>query len=864
MQTIDLTGAWQWSHRGISAGARSSVPEADVTAPKLPASFPALVPGQVQLDLLRAGLIADPYAGTNELAQRWIGLSDWAIRREFTVPLTLLGQPAVELVCEGLDTVATVTVNGKTVGAADNMFRCWRFDLKSLLKPGVNTLEILFRSPVAAAARRAAQSPYPIPHQVFMHGEPNANFLRKSGTHFGWDWGPCLLPCGIWRPIRIEAYSVARLAAVTSWQVHHEKGAVDLHVHAFIHAAKAGEAYLTFGCCDAGEAQKVELHAGENRIGAVLRIARPALWWPAGYGAQNLCDLTVSLESGDSVQEKIQKIGFRRLELVREPDAAPTAGSKAPGADGKAPSADNQPPGESFFFRVNGVPIYIKGANWIPADVFDARVDRARLRNLLESARDAHLNLVRAWGGGIYEQDAFFDLCDELGLLVWQDFMFACMMYPADAEFLAGVRNEARQQIRRLMHHPSLATWCGNNENEDAIKWFPESTANRDRYVVDYNRLTIDTLHAAVQQEDPTRPFWPSSPSNGVHAWGNAQDPTRGDVHYWDVWHRGKPFSEYLTVNPRFSSEFGFQSFPSLETLAPVLPESERNPTAPGMEFRQRSPRVGNKAIIEHIAQQFRLPEGFANFIYVSQVLQALSIKTACEHWRRIKPYCMGAVYWQLNDIWQGPSWSSLEYDGRWKMLQYFAAKFFAPFLVSAFEKDGKLELWATSDRPQKLSGHVAAELWSWDGKRLAEKRIAFSLKPLDSKRLHALPIDSWLVSAKTKREAAFVTLTAEAGGERSENLHFLSPFKRVTLAQPTISVQVKAINLREFDLTLQSDAVAPFVFLSAPKTRGRFSQNGLLLLPRQKTTLRYFAWEDADPKRFEKDLTVKSLRDSY
>jgi len=820
MRTIDLGGEWTVTRVGH-----------DLTVP-------ALVPGQVQMDLLRAGVIEDPHYRDRETEYVWIGHGTWEYKRTFVVDAEALAEPVVRLVCEGLDTVAAVSINGAEVATTDNMFRRYVFDVESALREGENEIAVRFTPPMDYATEKQKAHPYPVPYSNM--GQPdNHNFVRKAGTHFGWDWGPYLYAVGIWRPIRIEAFGGAKVAYVKTRQDHENGGDVALTVTAYVDAAAPGSATVGVSVCGATAEKTTDLAAGDNRVELSLVVSKPALWWPRGYGEAKLHDLVVEVASGDETDRMTKRVGFRSVELVREKDEV----------------------GESFLFRVNGVPVYAKGANWIPADSFDELVTREMLGNLLTSARDANMNMIRVWGGGIYESEDFYDLCDELGLMVWQDFMFACALYPADEAFLANVEAEARHQIRRIASHACIVLWCGNNENEQALKWYKEAREEPERYKGDYSKLYVDTLARVVGEEDPTRTYWPSSPSNGVNEWGNAQDQTRGDVHYWAVWHGGKPFSDYLTVCPRFSSEFGFQSFPSLESLAPVLGEEDYNVTSRIMEYRQRSGR-GNLNMIQHASRWFRMPDGFANFVYVSQVLQALSLKTGIEHWRRLKPQCMGAIYWQINDIWQGPSWSSLEYDGRWKMLHYYARHFFAPVLVSAYEDGEALQVWVTSDERERVSGRLEVALWSWTGERLSVETQSFEIDALGSAAVWTKGLEELLEGAGEPREC-FVTMAADLGGREIQNVHFLSPLKHAELPRATVTLEVAERGAREFAVTVTTDAAAPFVFLST-RSAGRFSDNGMVMLPGEKLGLTFHAWEDVTADELRESLSVKTLRDSY
>jgi len=823
MMRVDLCGEWTLKQAGEDL------------------SIPAQVPGVVQLDLLREGTIKDPYFRTNELESRWTSLCDWEYSRTFAVSKKMLDAENVALVCKGIDTIARVFINDIEVGITRNMFREYVFDVTSTLREGENRIAVFLTSPVDYAKQQSEKAPYPIPCGRAVHDEPHRNFIRKCGAHFGWDWGPCLLPSGIWRPMHLLAYSGARLANVVTQQHHLENGDVDLSVKVLLDAKADVAVKVSLEIAGIQHEEIVQARCGENRIPFRLRIPSPERWYPAGFGAQPLYDLDVSIQNPSvDIMQMRKRIGFRTVELVREDDAH----------------------GQGFFFRVNGEPVFAKGANWIPADALDSRITRKILKNLLTSARDANMNMIRVWGGGIYEHDDFYDLCDELGIMVWQDFMFACALYPATRGFLAEVTEEVRCQVRRLMSHACIVLWCGNNENEQALEWYEESRENRDRYVVDYSRLYIDTIGGVLAKEDPSRTYWPCSPSNGIQEWGDPQDTTRGDVHYWGVWHGGKPFSDYLSICPRFSSEFGFQSFPSIETLSPVIAEEDHSVTSPVMEFRQRSPKQGNKAILTHMARQFRMPEGFENFLYLSQVLQALSIKTACEHWRRLRPLCMGTLYWQLNDIWQGPSWSSLEYGGRWKLLHYLARRFYHPVLISACEKDEHLQVHLTNDRKTPLEGQLHLALWSWQGEVVQAWEQNISIGAFENCMVWEQKIQDIL--GESQRNTRLLSMRAKVEGEDINNVHFFSPLKEVDLEEPAISMEILSVEKREARLSVTAKQIAAFATLSSGKIFGRFSDNGFLLFPNRTQEIDFYAWEDLDANAFKNALTIRSIRDTY
>ncbi|MFH1377318.1 MAG: glycoside hydrolase family 2 protein [Planctomycetota bacterium] len=842
MNVIDLCGDWNVTQRNGDH------------------SINGTVPGVVQLDLLARGIIKDPHIGYGDLETRWIAESEWDYKKTINVPADVLKRNAVELIFDGLDTVAEIFVNGQLLGATDNMFRQYRFDAKNLLKPGANEILVRFASSIKASQDLAAVRPYPLP--IITHPQiiPHINLLRKCPAHFGWDWGPALAAVGMWKPARIAAYDAFTLDDATFVQVHdvapssETRGIYDIRKEwtephdvvvmatVFVTAVKPCAGTLTATLAGETVRMDVNLKPGENAIPVQVDVTKPDLWYPLGYGERPLYSLGISLTIEGETQTLEKSVGFREVEIVTENDGA----------------------GETFFFRVNGIPVYIKGSNWIPDDSFDNRIDKVRLERQLQSAADANMNCIRVWGGGVYESDAFYAICDRLGILVWQEFMFSCALYPGEKPFLDNVEIEARQQVRRLMSHPSIALWCGNNELDQIFIWNNRNTGDGQRYLIDYYKLFYQTIGRVLNEEDAGRSYWPSSASNGFDKWGWPQDPTVGDVHYWDVWHGGKPLEEYRNVRARFVSEFGFQSFPSIETLRPCLPETDFNVTAPNMEHRQRSNHAGNNSIIQHAARQFRMPVSFEGYIYQSQVLQALSIRTAVEAWRRYKPYCMGAIYWQINDIWQGPSWSSLEYLGRWKLLHYAAKRFFEPLLLSALEKDGRLEWHLTSDIVRPLTGTLTMDLWTWTGKKIKTLTSAASVDTLGSVEIRRDTIADLLGDYKPSEVLAFGRFVSNDGAVSAESEFFFSALKNAELPTAAITVKASQRDSKTIQLSVTSDQFAPWTMLSSPLA-GRFSDNGLLLFPGDVRTLDFYAWEPlGDAAAFAKSLTITTMRGSY
>ena len=821
MKTIDLAGDWRLVR--VATGR----------------SHPALVPGDTHTALLAAGEIPDPYVGTNELAVQWVGREDWEYRREFVVSRDFLAQDMIFLSCDCLDTIAEISINGRAVGRADNTFVRWRFDVKRHLRAGKNAIRILFRSAVKSAAAEAKKLPYSIPHSLYPVQSPHRNLVRKVQCHSGWDWGPCLMVAGIQGDISVWATSAVRIDYMYTEQ-RYTKSECRVRVFAECTAARAG-AYTIAATLGGETARKtVALAKGFNRAQLDLVVQKPRLWWPNGYGEQPLYDLAVEI-GGHRVSKRI---GLRTIELVNRKDRA----------------------GLSMSFRVNGVSIFCKGANWIPCDALPQRQNRARLEGLLSSAIAAHMNMLRVWGGGRYESEDFYDLCDEKGILIWQDMMFSCALYPATPGFLASVEREVRHQAKRLRDHPCLALWCGNNEDLGALTWFPESRANRDRYVVDYDRLNEGIIGRTLDECDPTRPFWPSSPSGGRGDYSdNWHDDSRGDMHYWSVWHEGKPFSAYREVSPRFCSEFGYQSFPSMEAIRAYAGEGSLNATAPVMEHHQRHPR-GNSIITEMFTRYFRVPEGFESFVYLSQVQQALAIRTAVEWWRHLRPTCMGTLYWQLDDTWPVCSWSSIEYSGKWKLLHYAAKRFYAPVLLAGFVVGDSVEIWAVNDRRDPVAGRVSAVVMDFAGRTIRKESVAMRA-PAGSARILLKRLLSSLTPAP---ERSFLMLTLEAEGQAVTSELFFTEYKRCEIAKAAVRAEVTACTGgRGIMVALTTDAPVFFVSLDAAGIPGEFEDNGFTLVPGAPRVVGFAPRGVGDKGRpslaeFRRALSVRHLRDTY
>ena len=743
------------------------------------------VPGDVLSALHAAGLVPDPYAGRNEYDLRWVADTDWILTR--TIDLTADHGHRL-LVAEALDCIADITVNDRPVLTSDTAFREQVAEVADALRPGPNRIAIRFASAPREADRRQADQPFRVPYHAGNCPIPNGNMLRKPQCDFGWDWNAALAPVGVTGRLALIGPD-GEITAVRIRQIHGPR-----HVRVMVDASLRGAA-------DPAAPWTVTL-AGRRVSGtgtaiqAAIEIDDPALWWPNGMGAQPLHDL--SIEAGGARWR--QAIALRDIRLVSEPDAV----------------------GRSFQVVVNGRPVFCRGANWIPADALPGRITAEKTRDLIASAAAANMTMLRVWGGGRYEPDDFYAACDEHGLLVWHDFMFSCHLYPATDDFLAEVEREVAYQAVRLGHR--VALWCGDNELLGALGWFEESRTNRDRYLVAYDRLNR-TVETALKRALPDAVWWPSSPSPGPLSFGDAwHDDSAGDMHFWSVWHEGRDFEHYRDVRPRFCSEFGFQSYTSMDVIRTFAGPEDLNIASPVMESHQKN-AGGNARIAETMFRYFRFPKDFESFVWLSQVQQGLAIRTAVDYWRSLKPHCMGALYWQLNDTWPVASWSSLDYGGGWKLLHHMARRFFQPVAVTIHpEADGTIAVHAVNDGAEPVEVAIA----------LFAVRLSGETRPLADLRLAVGTEAAVLAHRLARTELAPDELLGHrfeaSNGMTGTDITPLVRHKALDLPDPGLSLETRvdggAIRAR-----IAARAVAYFVTLEADRP-GRFSDNAIALLP--------------------------------
>jgi beta-mannosidase len=804
--------------------------------------LPATVPGGVHTDLLANGRIPDPFTTDNEKSVQWVAESDWVYRYNFSCSGDLLTEHKIFLVCDGLDTLARVALNDHELGHTDNMFRRYEWEIKSYLKTtDENVLTVSFTSPIKFAAEKQAMRALPgVPQAI-----PGGPHLRKAPCQFGWDWGPQLPPIGIWKEIRLEGRSEARLADI---QLHQQHTDGKVSVEALVSVQHWGKLPLKVKIrIEAPEGESFEI---ESAVGASeevrldIPILQPMLWWPNGYGEQPLYQVEVSLFHKDASMERQldqsnYQIGLRTLELRQQEDIW----------------------GQSFAFMVNGVQILAKGSNWIPADSFPTRITGESLELLIRAAAETHQNMLRVWGGGIYEDELFYDLCDRYGILVWQEFIFSCSIYPLDdPEFLENVHQEVIENVRRLRHRASLALWCGNNEMEWGwVDWNWNRPELQDMKAA-YDQFFHHTLKEWCLAEDPNHAYWPSSPSSDT-PFINPNGQRQGDAHYWDVWHGGKPFTAYRDQYPRFMSEFGFQSLPPLETIRTYAEEKDWNMTSYIMEQHQKNAN-GNSMMIRQMLDQFQLPKDFESLVYLSMVLQAEGIRYGVEHWRRHPDRVAGILYWQLNDCWPVASWSSLDYYGRWKALHYAARRFYAPVLLSIEDNPPEMTVYVSNEQLSAWEGTVNWSLETFDGESLASGSSAVNASPQSASQVCKLDFSA-SINDDNQRKVIFVAELMQGDHLVARQAASFAPIKHLELQRPTIYVRRKSHG-GKLTIDLESKSLALMVELSLEGRDVVFSDNYFTIPAGRKVQITCPFPSDWNEKQVMDALHVRSVYDSY
>lgn len=819
-QTINLGGEWT------------------LTCTEKSINTKMMVPGDVHTALLRAGIIEDTYYAQNELKALWVGRQDWSVSRSFTLSADDLRHNALYLQASDVDTFCDILVNGTLVGSTTNRFRLWEWDVLPLLHEGENTIEGRFRSSEIESEKRAAALEYPIPLIEGIGKVPHINLIRKPTCHGGWDWGLTQMVTGFCGPVSLVAADAAKVDYVYCDQDHSKKGRVGVKVTVEATSPKGGASTMRIAFDGRTITRKVTLKPGKNIFTADFVVKNPKLWWPSGMGSQPLYPLSVTVDK--STLEK--KIGLRTIEMISREDTV----------YGKE--------GRCMMFSVNGRPVYAKGSNWIPCSAYDAMQTPDRYLDILSSCRDANMNMVRVWGGGQFEKDCFYEICDSLGLMLWHDFMFSCSTYPASEEFLGEVEAELNHQIRRLRDHASIAMWCGDNECIGAFGEFDVTKGNRDFYVEKYKHL-VQLRAKVVEKADPKRVYWPSSPCAGPgdYSTDNWKEDTKGDMHLWSVSKGAKPLREYYNVRPRFVSEFGHSSFSSEETAASYCSEGQLKPWSADFKHHQKEQIVdGNAIVMDRIALHFNLPRHPVDYFYLSQAEQAMGLKTAAEYWRTLEPNCMGTIIWQLNDMWPGSSWSSIEYGGKWKLSHYALKRFYAPVAIVAVPNPDKrelLDIWAINDTPVQGDYLIELATVGFDGSVRDCKTETLTLQSGTSVCVRSIPVSFSGCPVEFLR----LRMKDASGNVVAYNEWFFDELKNC----PLEPAAVKAVPSQEsgvWTVTLSCDKPAFYVWVNASGIPGEFSDNAFTLYPGESRVITFQPKSDTDFTDFVKSLSVKDI----
>lgn len=811
--------------------------------------LPATVPGTVHQDLLRHRLLPNPFFGLNEEKIQWVENEDWEYKTTFTVTEEQLARDAALMTFEGLDTYASVYLNGSLLLKADNMFVGYSVPVKEVLRKGENRLHVFFRSPIKETLPQRASNGFDYPADNDHSDKRLSIFTRKAPYSYGWDWGIRMVTSGIWRPVTLRFYDRASISDyhVKQLSLTGQLAEVSNELEINSVSPEKTEAEVVVSCSlKNGEPltvrRKVALNPGINRVKVPVEIKNPVRWMPNGWGEAVLYDFTAQVVcQGKTVASEHRRIGLRTVRLVQEEDGQ----------------------GMSYYFEVNGIPLFAKGANFIPADNMLPSMTDERYAALFQDIKAANMNVIRVWGGGTYEDNRFYDLADENGILVWQDFMFACTIYPADPMFLKRVAEEADYNIKRLRNHACLALWCGNNEILEGLKywgWKSRFTPEvYEEFYRNYDKLFRELLPAKVKEWDEGRSYVHSSPY--FANWGRPDSWKIGDSHNWGIWYGKKTFESSDTEIGRFISEFGFESFPEMKTIATFASPEDYEIESKVMTAHQKSSQ-GNDLIRTYMERDFIVPEKFEDFVYVGLVLQGQGMRHGFEAHRRNRPYCMGTLYWQLNDSWPVVSWSSIDYYGNWKALHYQARRAFAPLIVNAIQEDGNLNVYLISDKLEDTGGlTLDMKLTDFSGKRLARKSVKVEAPANSSVKVFGEAVDAWV--DETKRNTCFLLLALRDrnGREVARDVHYFVPTKELDLPQTAVRCKLKVAD-GSCEVTLSSPKLAKDVFVQIPYQGARFTDNFFDLLPGE--TRKIVITSPEIKKNGKPEITLKHIRETY
>lgn len=830
-QTINLNSDWQFSEAGKNEWKE------------------ALIPGSVQRDLIRLGELPDPYFGTNENKVQGPEDKNWDYRKSFTVTDENLASDDALLSFEGLDTYADVFLNGARILQTENMFVGYKVSIKNILHKGENELFIRFYSPINYTEPQRLSAGFEYPADNDHRKERASVYSRKAPYHFGWDWGMRLVQMGIWRPVNLTFYNKARIDDyfVQQISVTEQTAKINNQIEVFSVSNEAVNAEISvkYGLRNENKQavlKNITLLKGENTIKIPLEINKPKRWMPAGWGEQYLYDFTTQVTVGGKlIAEKSHKIGLRTIEMVRE----------------------NDEKGRSFYFRVNDIPCFAKGANYIPGEIMNTKQDKAYYDRLFDNVTEANMNMLRVWGGGTYEDDYFYQLADEKGILIWQEFMFACTVYPSDDAFLKNISKEAEYNIKRLRNYACISLWSGNNEVWEALnhwgwdkKYTPEQMNN---FRTGYDKIFKQVLPSKIKELDPDKYYMHSSPDTAN--WGKTETLSLGDSHYWGLWHGREPFEVLNEKIPRFMSEFGFQSFPEMKTIRSFATEADRNINSDVMKIHQKS-GIGNDVIKQYMKIYYQTPKNFDDFVYVGLVMQGQGMREGIESHRRNQPYCMGTLYWQLNDDWPVVSWSSVDYYNNWKAQHYKARDVFAPIALGTELKDNKLSYFTMSDKLEDASNlKLNVQVIDFAGKKIKSFTETVTAKANTSNKIRTYDVADLLTEDQKHNCVVHAWLSDKDGKTVSvKNYYFYWPIK-LNLPETTINITVKKED-GKYTVTLSSNMLAKDVFVEIPIQGAKFSDNFFDLLPGEKKTITISSPELK--KAGKTIIRVKHLRETY
>jgi len=786
--------------------------------------MPASVPGFVHLDLFDNDIIEDPFYRDNESKLQWIEEKSWEYKAEFTLDAKFLKNNSIALNFSGIDTYVDVYLNDSLINTCDNFFVSHSIELSSLLKFN-NQLRFIFKPTIALTKQQSDKSPFNLP------GEERV-YVRKPQFHFGWDWGPKLIGCGITEEVKLIASNTAQIS--------------DFHVRTLSITDSVATMCLELEIYDMEkEDYSIEYlnetyRVDSENINIDFTIENPKLWWPRGYGNQNFHNLNVNLlnEDADVIDKISGQYAIRKIDLIQEEDEL----------------------GKGFKFQVNGQDIYAKGANWIPLDFFHTRVDSQQYRKALKDAVDVNMNMLRVWGGGIYEDDYFYELCDSLGILVWQDFMFACAMYPGDEKFMKSVELEATQQIKRLRKHPSIALWCGNNENSEGWNhwgWQANRSEEENRSIWNNYQSLFNKLLPELVDSLSSTDYWESSPQYGR---GNPNHQFTGDAHYWGVWHDAEPFENFEKKVPRFMSEYGFQSFPEMDAIELYALEEDFDLDSKVMKVHQKHPR-GNSLIEEYMLRDYNEPVDFESFVYLSQIVQAEGMRIGMEAHRRARPYNMGTLYWQFNDCWPVASWSSRDYYGNWKALHYTVKRSYEDLLISTVQSKDSISIHLINDKSENQDYDLLIEHIDYNGNRMGTKAKYVSIKGASSTLVQSVSLDDYLYIDSLENQSYLDIQVLQNGDVQARKLHHFVKTKEMDLPYTGFSYKVEKDSLG-FILELFSDAFMKDVMINSLHD-GRFEDNYFDLPAHEHRRIRFY--NDYPMEEFNTDnLTFFSIVDTY